>query len=129
MTAHNKKNSYRQGLLKIAQSAYHIGGHNKNTMSATAGNNWGQSAQFIYHQNQQSIQVADGVMTLGAGSTLPVPLNAAMGFSRIQSANPVAGGKRMRGPNINSIDMKGPKVLGQGLYGSSTQNFIKEQNV
>jgi hypothetical protein len=44
MTAHNKKNSYRQGLLKIAQSAYHIGGHNKNTMSATAGNNWGQSA-------------------------------------------------------------------------------------
>ena len=41
MTAHNKKSSYRQGALKIAQSAYHIGGHQKNTMSATAGNNWG----------------------------------------------------------------------------------------
>ena len=65
-------------------------------------------------------------MTLGAGSTLPGPLNAT-GYSRIQSANPVAGSKRIRGgPIVNSIDMRAPKVLGQGLYGSSTQNFMKE---
>jgi hypothetical protein len=37
MTAHNKNVSYRNavsGLIKIAQSAYHIGGHQKNTLSS-----------------------------------------------------------------------------------------------
>lgn len=51
-------------------------------------------------------------MTLGGGSTLPVPFNAALGNSRVQSANPVPGGKRPRGNNIYSIDMNAPKVLG-----------------
>ena len=60
-------------------------------------------------------------MTLGAGSTLPGPQ------TRIQSAHPNANLNLLKlrgGPQINSIDLQGPKILGQGLYFSSTQNDI-----
>ena len=93
MTAHNK-HAYKtavSGLLKIAQSAYHIdaGQHQKNTMSAL--NNWGNSGQYLYG-NQQSIQVADGMVTLGGGSSIPA--------NRVQSAYPNQPNtlQRVRGP-------------------------------